>query len=72
MFECANEGRVLTSFQFALAEFACLLGAWAGKFETTFEEGSPLAKEGPPEIKGGITAKPKGGLWVNLKELDGW
>ncbi|KAK1069921.1 hypothetical protein LTR12_008874 [Friedmanniomyces endolithicus] len=58
--------------KFALAEFACLLGAWAGKFETTFEEGSPLAKEGPPEIKGGITAKPKGGLWVNLKELDGW
>ncbi len=65
-------GRVLTSFQFALAEFACLLGAWAGKFETTFEEGSLLAKDGPPEIKGGITAKPKGGLWVNLKELDGW
>ncbi|KAK3070465.1 hypothetical protein LTR53_010421 [Teratosphaeriaceae sp. CCFEE 6253] len=58
--------------KFAQAEFACLLGAWAGRFDTAFEEGSPLAKEGMPEIKGGITAKPKGGLWVKLKELDGW
>ena len=63
---------VLIESQFAQAEFACLLGAWAGRFETAFEEGSPLAKPGMPEIKGGITAKPKGGLWVQLKELDGW
>ncbi|KAK5711335.1 hypothetical protein LTR17_018462 [Elasticomyces elasticus] len=58
--------------KFAQAEFACLLGAWAGRFETAFEENSVHAKEGVPEIKSGITAKPKGGLWVNLKELDGW
>lgn len=58
--------------KFAQAEFACLLAAWAGRFETSFEEGSKLAGSEPPEIKGGITAKPKGGLWVKLKELDGW
>ncbi|KAK5124989.1 hypothetical protein LTR85_001179 [Meristemomyces frigidus] len=58
--------------KFAQAEFACLLAAWAGRFETSFEEGSKLATSEPPEIKGGITAKPKGGLWVKLKELDGW
>ena len=57
--------------KFAQAEFECLLAAWAGRFETMFEEGSPLA-EGEPEIKGGITSKPKGGLWVRLRELNGW
>lgn len=57
--------------RFAQAEFECLLAAWAGRFETTFEEGSELAK-GDFEIKGGITSKPKGGVWVRLKELEGW
>jgi len=58
--------------KFAQAEFACILAAWVGRFETEFEEGSVLAKEGMPEIKSGVTVKPKGGLWVKLKELDGW
>lgn len=57
--------------KFSQAEFACLVAAWVGRFETSFEEGSPLAT-GEPEIKGGITAKPKGGLWVKLNELEGW
>jgi len=57
--------------KFAQAEFACLLGAWAGRFETKLEEGSPFI-DSEPLIKGGITAKPTGGLWVQLKELDGW
>ncbi|KAI7282800.1 cytochrome P450 [Hortaea werneckii] len=60
--------------RFAQAEFACLLAAWTGRFETRFEEGSVLAKqrESEVEIKGGITAKPKVGLWVQLRELEGW
>jgi len=51
-----------------------LLAAWTGRFETRFEEGSVLAhqKESEVEIKGGITAKPKVGLWVKLTELEGW
>ena len=57
--------------KFAQAEFECLLAAWVGRFETNFEEGSALQK-GEIEIDGGITAKPKGGLWVKLKELEGW
>jgi cytochrome P450 len=57
--------------KFAQAEFECLLAAWVGKFETNFEEGSALAK-GEFEIQGGITQKPKGGVWVQLKELDDW
>ena len=57
--------------KFAQAEFECLLAAWVGRFETKFEEGSALAR-GELDIKGNITAKPKDGLWVELKELDGW
>lgn len=57
--------------KFARAEFECLLAAWIGKFDTNFEEGSPLAK-GEMEIQGGITQKPKHGVWVQLKELDDW
>lgn len=57
--------------KFAQAEFACLLAAWAGRFETDFEEGSSL-RNGEPDIGGGITGKPKGGVWVSLKEVTGW
>jgi cytochrome P450 len=57
--------------RFAQSEFACLLAAWVGRYETEFEEGSPLAK-GELEIKGGVTSKPKGGLWCTLKEVPGW
>ncbi|GAB7329021.1 hypothetical protein MBLNU13_g00872t1 [Cladosporium sp. NU13] len=57
--------------KFAQAEFACLLAAWIGSFEVELEKGSPLA-EGEPEVEGGITSKPKGGLWVHLKEVEGW
>ena len=57
--------------KFAQAEFACLLAAWVGRFETDFEEGSPL-RTGEPDVGGGITGKPKGGVWVSLKEVGGW
>lgn len=57
--------------RFAQAEFACLLAAWAGRFETEFEAGSPL-RDGEPEIGGGITGKPKGGVWVKVTEVEGW
>ena len=53
--------------QFARAEFACLLAALIGKFE--FELEDPDRKL---DITGGITAKPKGGLPVKMKVVDGW
>ena len=53
--------------QFARAEFACLLAAVIGRFE--FELVNPNMEI---EVKGGITAKPKGGLPVKMKMVDGW
>lgn len=58
--------------RFAQAEFACLLAAWVGSFETEFEKGSPHEFEDDPEVEGGITSKPKGGVWVHLKETEAW
>lgn len=57
--------------KFAQAEFACLLAAWAGRYETRFEDDSPLAR-GEFDIAGGVTSKIKGGLWCKLKEVPGW
>ncbi len=49
---------------FAKAEFACLVASLVGRFEVEFEEG-----EWELKIQGGITARPKGGLRVRLREL---
>lgn len=53
--------------QFAKAEFACLLAAFVGKFE--FEMRDPNQKL---EIKTGVTARPKNGMYIKLKVLQGW
>jgi cytochrome P450 len=50
--------------QFAMAEFACLVAALIGKFEVEFENGDWELK-----IEGGITATPKGGLRVRLRDV---
>ena len=52
---------------FAKAEFACLLAAVVGRFEFELEE-----PEGKIEIQMGITARPKGGLGVKMKVVEGW
>lgn len=52
---------------FAKAEFACLLASLVGKFEMELE-----SKDFALEIQGGITARPKGGLRVRMRELEGW
>ena len=57
--------------RFAQAEFACLLAAWVGRYESTFEEDSPISR-GDFDIQGGVTSKPKDGLWCKLKEVPGW
>ena len=52
---------------FARAEFACLVAALVGTF--SFE----LADEDKEmKIKGGITARPMGGLKVRMKHIQGW
>lgn len=52
---------------FAKAEFACLLGALVGRFELELENPDAEIK-----IQGGITSKPKDGMNVKLKAVDGW
>jgi cytochrome P450 len=51
---------------FAKAEFACLIAALVGRFEVEFEKGDWELK-----IQGGITARPKDGLRIRLKEVEG-
>jgi cytochrome P450 len=53
--------------RFAVAELACLLAAFVGKYE--FEMVNPDEKI---EIKGGITARPKNGMHIKLKVVEGW
>jgi cytochrome P450 len=50
--------------EFAKAEFACLVAAMVGKFEMEFEMG-----EWELQIQGGITARPKGGLRIRLRDV---
>lgn len=53
--------------KFARAEFACLLAALVGRFEIELED-----KDREIEVLGGITSRPKGGLPVRMKVLEGW
>lgn len=53
--------------KFARAEFACLLAALVGRFEMELAE-----KDRAVEITGGITSKPKGGLPVRMRVVEGW
>lgn len=53
--------------EFAKAEFACLLAALVGKFEMELED-----KDREIEITGGITSKPRWGLPVRMRVLEGW
>jgi cytochrome P450 len=52
---------------FAKAEFACLMAAFVGRFE--FEMRDPNEEI---DIKGGITARPRNGMHIKLKVVDGW
>lgn len=52
---------------FAKAEFACLLASLIGRFEFELAD-----KDFALEIQGGITARPKGGLNVRMRQIEGW
>lgn len=53
--------------RFATAELACLLAAFVGRFEFEMKDPDEVI-----EIKGGLTARPKNGLTVNLRPIEGW
>ena len=57
--------------KFAQAEFACLLAAWIGRFEFEIRD-ERLLDERNIVIKGGVTAKPEGGLFVKTRIVEGW
>jgi cytochrome P450 len=50
---------------FAKAEFACLVAALVGRWEFGLED-----EEWKLEIAGGITARPKGGLRIRVRDVD--
>ena len=50
---------------FAKAELACLLATWIGTFKTALSDPNFV-----PEIMGGISVKPRGGLHVVVKRVD--
>lgn len=52
---------------FAKAEFACLLASIVGRFEMELEDPERVI-----DIKTGITSRPKGGLPVRMRRLEGW
>lgn len=52
---------------FSRAELTALITAFIGRFEAEFKDEDYVA-----EIKGGVTSKPKGGLWLRLKEVETW
>lgn len=53
--------------KFARAEFAYLLAALVGHFEMELKD-----KDKEVEIKGGITSRPKGGMPVRMRVVEGW
>ena len=52
---------------FARSEFACLVAAMVGRFELKNSE-----KDFKLDIKGSITARPRNGLNVRIRPLEGW
>jgi cytochrome P450 len=56
---------------FSKAEFACLLASWIGRFEFELNDLSQM-DESKIVIKGGVTARPHGGLFVKTRVVEGW
>ncbi|KAL1297814.1 hypothetical protein AAFC00_006343 [Neodothiora populina] len=52
---------------FSKLELVALLGAFVGRFEAEFRDEGFEA-----EIQGGITSRPKGGLWLKVKDTGDW
>ncbi|KAI0408955.1 cytochrome P450 [Xylaria palmicola] len=56
---------------FAKAEFACILAGWVGHFAFELKNKEEM-DERKVEIKGGITARPRNGIYVHATIVDGW
>ncbi|KAK4154039.1 cytochrome P450 [Chaetomidium leptoderma] len=56
---------------FAKGEFACLLASWVGRFKMELHNKEEM-DETKVEIKGGITARPKNGMYIKATIIEGW
>ncbi|POR38679.1 Cytochrome P450 [Tolypocladium paradoxum] len=56
---------------FARAEVACLLAAWVGRFEFALDD-EALMDERNLQFKPSITARPKHGMHIRTKVVEGW
>jgi cytochrome P450 len=56
---------------FAKAELACLVAGWVGSFEFELRDRG-LMDERNVDVRGGLTARPAGGLYVKVKRLEEW
>ena len=61
--------RACIGMKFAMAEFACLVAAVVGRFEFEFEDPEYPSKM---IIKGGVTSRPKDGVHMRMRPLEGW
>lgn len=61
--------RACIGMKFAMTEFACLVAAVVGRFEFEFEDPDYPSKM---KIKGGVTSKPKDGVHMRMRPLEGW
>ena len=61
--------RACIGMRFAMAEFACLVAAVVGRFEFEFEDPEYPSKM---KVKGGITVKPKDGVPMRMRPVEGW
>lgn len=55
---------------FAVAELACVLANWIGRFEFTLK--NPADTTNLEINRGGVTMRPAHGLYVNTKVIHGW
>lgn len=56
---------------FAKSEFACLLAAWIGRFEFALNDDREY-DENNLKIGGNATARPRNGLYVKTRVVEGW
>ncbi|PVH77173.1 cytochrome P450 78A3 [Cadophora sp. DSE1049] len=61
--------------RFAEEELACLLAGWIGRLETEFEDSIPRTVNDircPKLHSSGVVVFPRDGVWVKVRQLEGW
>ncbi|KAI2618236.1 cytochrome P450 [Hypoxylon sp. NC1633] len=64
--------RSCVAMNFAKAEMGCILAAWAGRFEFDLVDPELRDESNMETSNGGFSGRPKRGMFVKWKLLDGW